>query len=88
MTKKVVYVIVDCCSGEDYSADDPTVLFVTDDLETGIQFFEAEISNWEEGLENFDSDRVIYEDGKIVYECADFENDSHRIIKLVKQEIQ
>ena len=86
MTK--IYIVVDACSGEDYSADDPTVLFVTDDLEVGIQFFEAEISNWEEGLENFDSDRAIYEDGKIVYECTDFENDSHRIIKLVKQEIQ
>ena len=84
MIDNVVYVIVDCCSGEDYSADDPTVLFVTNDLETGIQFFENEIENWEDGMTDFDSHKEIYEDGKIVYESTDFEGDSHRILKLVK----
>jgi hypothetical protein len=88
MTDNVIYVVVDCCSGEDYSADDPTVLFVTNDLESGIQFFENEIENWEDGLEDFDSNKEIYEDGKIVYECTDFEGDSHRILKLVKTIIE
>lgn len=84
MTNDVIYVVVDCCSGEDYSADDPTVLFVTNDLESGIQFFENEISNWEDGLEDFDSDKQIYKDGTIVYECTDYAGDSHRVLKLVK----
>ena len=88
MIDNVVYVIVDCCSGEDYSTDDPTVLFVTNDLETGIQFFENEIENWEDGMANFDSHREIHEDGKIVYECTDFEGDSHRILKLVKTVVE
>jgi hypothetical protein len=82
MTK--VYVVVDACSGEDYSVDDPTVLLVTTDKAKAKQFFEDEISNWEDGMTNFDSDRQIYKDGKIVYECTDFDGDSHRILKLVK----
>lgn len=84
MEENVIYVVVDCRSGEDCSADDPTVLFVTDDLESGIRFFESEIEDWEDGMINFDSDKEICEDGKIVYECTDFEGDSHRILKLVK----
>ena len=88
MIDNVVYVIVDCCSGEDYSTDDPTVLFVTNDLESGIQFFENEIENWEDGMTDFDSDKQIYEDGQIVYECTDYEGDSQRILKLVKSIIE
>ena len=86
--EKIVYIVVDACSGEDYSADDPTVLFVTDNLESGIQFFEHEIENWEDGLEDFDSNKEVCKDGKIVYECTDFGGDSHRVLKLVKAEIQ
>ena len=84
MEENVVYVVVDACSGEDYSCDDPTVLFVTNDLESGIQFFENEIENWEDGMTDFDSDKQIYGDGQIVYECTYYEGDSHRILKLVK----
>ena len=89
MTKKVVYVIVDCCSGEDYSADDPTILFVSSKYKEAKDFFNDEIANWEDGLEDFDSNCEKYSgETKLIYECTDFENDSHRIMKLVKKEIQ
>ena len=38
-----VYVVVDACSGEDYSVDDPTVLLITTDKEKAKQFFEEKI---------------------------------------------
>ena len=87
MTK--VYIVVDACSGEDYSADDPTVLFVTTDKEKAKRFFEDEISNWEDGLTNFETDISKCEDGLLYmcYECTDFEGDSHRILKLTEQYI-
>ena len=87
MTK--IYIVVDACSGEDYSADDPTILFVSDSYEKAKEFFDDEISNWEDGLEDFDSNCEKYSgETKLIYECTDFENDSHRIMKLVKKEIQ
>lgn len=82
-----VYVIVDACSGEDYSVDDPTVLLITTDKEKAKQFFKDEISNWEDGMTNFDSDVDLYDSGP-VYECTDYEGDSHRIMKLVEKEIE
>ena len=87
MTK--IYVIVDCCSGEDYSVDDPTVLFVTTDAEKAKQFFVDEISNREDGMTNFETDISKCEDGLLYmcYECTDHEGDSHRILKLTEQYI-
>ena len=84
-----IYVIVDCCSGEDYSPDDPTVLFVTKDAEKAKQFFEDEIENWEGDLTDFDSNVSKCEDGLLYmcYECIDYEGDSHRILKLTEQYI-
>ena len=84
---KKIYVIVDACSGEDYSADDPTVLLVTEDEQEAEQFFDDEISNWEDGMENYDSNTTEFDD-RVVYECTDFYGDSHRILKLVKKEIK
>ena len=84
---KKIYVIVDTCSGEDYSADDPTVLLVTEDEKEAKQFFDDEISNWEDGMENYDSDVNEYSEA-LVYECTDFDGDSHRIMKLVTREIK
>lgn len=87
MTK--IYIVVDACSGEDYSNDDPTILFVSDSYERARDFFDDEISNWEDGLEDYDAN---CEEGsgenKFVYECTDFEGDSHRVMKLVEKEIQ
>ena len=84
---KKVYVIVDACSGEDYSADDPTILLVTEDKEKAQQFFVDEISNWEDGMEDYDSGISAFI-GRTVYECTDFEGDSHRIMKLVEKEVE
>ena len=87
MTK--IYIVVDACSGEDYSTDDPTILFVSSTYKKAKDFFNNEISNWEDGLEDFDSNCEKFSgETKMIYECTDFENDSHRIMKLVKQEIQ
>ena len=84
-----VYVVVDACSGEDYSVDDPTVLLVTADKAKAKQFFEDEISNWEDGMTHYDSDISRCEDGLLYlcYECTDYEGDSHRILKVTEQYI-
>lgn len=84
-----IYIVVDACSGEDYSTDDPTILFVSSKYKEAKDFFNDEIANWEDGLEDFDSNCEKYSgETKLIYECTDFENDSHRIMKLVKKEIQ
>lgn len=86
-----VYVVVDACSGEDYSVDDPTVLLVTTDKAKARQFFEDEISNWEDGMTNFENDGDEPDDAIGVvswYECTDFEGDSHRILKIYAKEIE
>lgn len=83
-----VYVVVDACSGEDYSADDPTVLFVSTDRKKAEQFFYDEIENWEDGMENLDAGTQPYNDGTLVYECTDFDGDSHKVMKLVEKEIE
>ncbi len=84
MTK--VYIVVDACSGEDYSADEPNVLFVSADPKKAKQFFEDEISNWEDGMTDFETDISKCEDGILYmcYECTDHEGDSHSILKLTE----
>ena len=84
---KKIYIIVDACSGPDYSTDDPTILFVTIDEKEARDFFDDEISNWEDGLEDFDSNVDEYADGTFVYECSNFDDHSHRVMKLVEKEI-
>ena len=87
MTK--IYIVVDACSGEDYSADDPIILFVSDSYEKAKEFFDDEVSNWEDDLESYDSNCEEYSgETKLIYECTDFDGDSHRVIKLVEKEIQ
>ena len=85
--KMKVYIVVDACSGEDYSCDDPTVLFVSTNKEEAEQFFEDEIYNWEDGMVNYDSHSYENEDD-LIYECTDFEGDSHRIMKLISREVE
>lgn len=86
--KKTIYIVVDACSGEDYSVDDPTILLVTENKEEAKQFFNDEIDNWEDGMVNYDSDSWEgYGDEILIYECTDFDGDSHRIMKLVSKEI-
>lgn len=83
---KEVYVVVDCCSGEDYSNDDPTVLGVFDRYPDAKQFFNDEVDNWRDELSD-DYEDEVYEDvgdSILMYECTDFEYDTHRILKLVK----
>jgi len=83
-----VYIIFDACSGEDYSTDDPTILYVSTSKEKAKEFFDDEVSNWEDGMEEYDSNIDEYADGTLVYECTDFEGDSHRIMKLVESEVE
>ena len=84
-----VYIVVDACSGEDYSTDDPTILFVGTDEKEAKEFFDDEISNWEDGMTNFDAHcEEGLDETKFIYECTDFEGDSHRVMKLVEKEIK
>lgn len=86
---KKIYIIVDACSGEDYSTDDPTILFVGTDEKKAKAFFDDEISNWEDGLTNFDTNcNEGYNEIKFIYECTDYEGDSHRIMKLVEKDLE
>lgn len=83
-----VYIVVDACSGEDYSADDPAILLVTDNQKKAKQFFDNEIAKWEDGLEDFDADVSDHASGGLVYECTDYEGDSHRVMKLIEKEVK
>ena len=87
MTK--IYIVVEVYRCEGCSDDDPAILFVSDNYEEAKSFFNHEISTYEDGLEDFDSNCEKYSgETKLIYECTDFENDSHRIMKLVEKEIQ
>ena len=87
MTK--IYIVVDACRGEDYSVDDPTVLFVSNSYKKAKEFFDDEVSNWEDDLESYDSNCEEYSgETKLIYECTDFDYDYHRVIKLVEKEIK
>lgn len=84
-----IYIVVDVCSGEDYITDDPTILFVSDTYEKARKIFDDKISNWEDQMEDFDSNCDEFSgETKVIYECTDFEGDSHKIMKLVEKEIQ
>ena len=84
-----VYIVVDACSGEDYSVDDPTVLLVTTDYNKAKDFFYNEIENWrpESGV-GYDDDIIEHTDGELIYECTDYDGDSHRIMRLVIKEVE
>ena len=84
-----VYIVVDACSGEDYSCDDPTVLLVTADYNKAKDFFYNEIENWrpESGV-SYDDDIIEHTDGELIYECTDYDGDSHRIMRLVIKEVE
>ena len=88
MEKKKFYIVVDVCNGEDYSADDPTILFLGTDEREAKEFFDNEISNWEDGMTDFKAScDEGYDNIKYIYECTDFEEDSHRVMKLVEKEL-
>ena len=87
MTK--VYIVVEVYRCEGCSDDDLAILFASDNYEKAKSFFNHEISTYEDDLEDFDSNCEKFSgETKMIYECTDFENDSHRIMKLVKKEIQ
>lgn len=85
-----VYIVVDCCSGEHYSVDDPTILFVSDNFKKALDFMQDEIDNWEDGMVNYDSNTQTVDANKneMIYECVDFGEDTHRVIKLVEKEVE
>lgn len=87
--KQTVYVVIDACSGEDYSTDEPNLLLVTTDYESARQFFEDEIENWRpEDDSNFEDDLMELTGGDLLYEATDFGyGDSHRILKLISYNI-
>lgn len=83
-----VYIIVRCCSGADYDDDNATVLFATKDYKQAKNFFDNEISDWKDGMTEFDSNYYEYSgETKLFYECCDIGGDSHMIMKLVEKEI-
>lgn len=82
-----IYIIVDSCSGEDYSADDVGLLLVTTNKDEAKVFFDNEISNWEDGMTDYQSNVADW-GNLFVYECTDFSGDSHRIMKLIEKEVK
>lgn len=84
-----VYIVVDCCSGEHYSVDDPTILFVSTSFKKAKQFFDNEIEDGRpEEKGNYDDNVVEISDNTIIYEITDYDEDTHRIIKLVEKELR
>jgi hypothetical protein len=88
---KIVYTVIGCMSGPNYSKDDAYILGIFPDLQTAVDCFEAEIDviEPEEGT-NFEGSRSMsVEDDTIceLYEFTDFEEDCHGIIKVVKTEL-
>lgn len=81
-----IYVIIDAVSGEDYTANEPSLLFISNNKQDAKDFFDDEIENWEDDLENFDSNITDCGNG-LLYECTDFEGDSHRMIKLIEKDL-
>ena len=86
---KIVYTVIGCMSGSDYSTDDAYVLGVFTSLHDALNCFGAEIASVEPEEEgtNFEGNRIMYDYGEIVYEFTDFDEDSHGIIKVVKTEL-
>ena len=85
---KTVYVVMDACSGEDYSTDEPNLLLITEDKEYAKQFFEDEITNWRpEDGSNFEDDVYETSTGDWFYEATDYDGDSHRVMKLISYNI-
>lgn len=81
MTK--LYLIIDSCSGEDYTTDEPRLLLMTKDKNEALDFFNKEIKEWEENMEDYDSTTNYYKCAdRHIYECTDFDGDTHRIMKL------
>ena len=87
--KQTVYVVMDACSGEDYSADEPNLLLVTTDYESAKQFFDDEVNNWRpEDGRDFEDDVYQTNTGDWICEATDFGyGDSHRVLKLVSYNI-
>ena len=82
-----IYLVIDAISGEDYFPNnEPNLLLLTNQKERAKTFFDDEIENWEDDLENFDSNITDCGNG-LLYECTDFEGDSHRMIKLIEVEL-
>lgn len=89
---KIVYVVISCISGTDYSTDDAYILGVFPDLQDAIDCFEAEIDaiEPEEDDPNFEGVRSMsVEDDTIceLYEFTDSYEACHGIIKVVKTEL-
>ena len=81
-----VYIVMDALSSDDYTTDEPSLLFISGNKQEAKDFFNDEIANWEDGMENHDSN-TSQTSNALVYECTDFEADSHRIIKLIEVEL-
>jgi hypothetical protein len=86
---KIVYTVIGCMSGPDYSIDDAYVVGVFTDLQEALDCFEAEIDSVEPEEEgtNFEGDRTMYDYGEIVYDFTNFDEGCHGIIKVVKTEL-
>lgn len=89
---KIVYTVIGCMSGPDYSKDDAYILGIFPDLQTAVDCFEAEIDaiEPEEDNPNFEGSRSMYVCDDTIcesYEFTDFKEDCHGIIKVVKTEL-
>ena len=79
-----VFIIVDCC---DCDSDDPSILFVSADEGKAKQFFDGEISKFEDGRSDYVSSCKEIVPGYFYYECTSGDGTPHRVIKLVSYEI-
>ena len=89
---KKIYVVACCCSGKYYYKDEPKILGAFEKYEDAKQFFDEEVSTWQEGVSahRYKDEVVEYVSENmvcVVYECTDFDAKEHMYLKLYYVEL-
>lgn len=84
--KKTIYVVLESFNGN-VPDDVPEVVYAFTNLKKAIAAFEHMIDARRPEHTNFEESKRVDEDGFILYEMTDFEEDYHLYIKLEKVEL-
>lgn len=81
---KTIYVVVECYNGTGYTGES-SVLGSFEKLQTAIEYFEEVIADTQPSEPvRYEECKYIREDGCIIYELTNFDEDYHCYIKLEK----
>ena len=86
---KTIYVITEVMVGGMEFDGEPRTLAALESLQDAIEFFEETIADSQPSeCEKFEEDKYIREDGCIIYELTNFDEDYLCWIKLQKVELE